>query len=121
LKSPVRRIHKVKTGKTVNETYSDESLELMRDNAGSIRDLSMIDMLASTGMCVGELVKLNCADIDFINRECVVFGKGEKERKVYFDAGTKIHLQLPEQPDRHKSGIVCDASQTSFPSSDQWG
>jgi site-specific recombinase XerD len=93
LKSPVRRIHKVKTGKTVKETYSDESLELMRDNCGSIRDLAMIDLLASTGIRVGELVKLNKSDIDFNNRECIVFGKGEKERKVYFDARAKVHLQ----------------------------
>lgn len=93
LKSPVRRIHKVKTGKTVKETYSDEALELMRDNCGSLRDLAMIDLLASTGMRVGELVKLNRNDIDFDNRECIVFGKGDKERRVYFDARTKIHIQ----------------------------
>jgi site-specific recombinase XerD len=92
LKSPMRRIHKVKTGTTVKETYSDEALELMRDHCGTIRDLAMIDLLASTGMRVGELVGLNRADIDFNNRECVVFGKGDKERKVYFDARTKIHL-----------------------------
>lgn len=93
LKSPVRRIHKVRTGKTVKETYSDESLEIMRDFAGNIRDLALIDLLSSTGMRVGELVKLNRRDIDFENRECIVFGKGDKERKVYFDARTKIHLQ----------------------------
>lgn len=93
LKSPVRRIHKVKTGKTVKETYSDEALELMRDHCGSLRDLAMIDLLASTGMRVGELVKLDRSDIDFSNRECIVFGKGDKERKVYFDARSKIHLQ----------------------------
>lgn len=93
LKSPVRRIHKVRTGKTVKETYSDESLEIMRDFAGNIRDLALIDLLSSTGMRVGELVKLNRGDIDFENRECIVFGKGDKERKVYFDARTKIHLQ----------------------------
>lgn len=93
LKSPVRRIHKVKTGKTVKETYSDEALEQMRDNAGTARDLAMIDLLASTGMRVGEMVKLNRADVDFENRECVVFGKGDRERKVYFDARTKIHLK----------------------------
>lgn len=93
VKSPVRRIHKVKTCKVVKETYSDEALELMRDNAESIRDLAIIDILASTGMRVGELVKLNKDDIDFVNRECVVLGKGNKQRKVYFDARTKIHLQ----------------------------
>lgn len=93
VKSPVRRIHKVKTCKTVKETYSDEALELMRDNSECVRDLAIIDILASTGMRVGELVRLNRADIDFENRECIVLGKGNKQRKVYFDARTKIHLQ----------------------------
>lgn len=93
VKSPVRRIHKVKTCKTVKETYTDEALELMRDHSECERDLAIIDMLASTGMRVGELVKLNKADIDFQNRECIVLGKGNKQRKVYFDARTKIHLQ----------------------------
>lgn len=93
IKSPVRRIHKVKTCKTVKETYSDEFLEIMRDNAESIRDLAMIDLLASTGIRVGELVLINRVDVDFVNRECIVLGKGNKQRKVYFDARTKIHLQ----------------------------
>ena len=93
VKSPVRRIHKVKTCKTVKETYSDEALELMRDNSECLRDLAIIDILASTGMRVGELVRLNRSDIDFENRECIVLGKGNKQRKVYFDARSKIHLQ----------------------------
>lgn len=93
LKSPVRRIHKVKTGTNIKETYSDEALELMRDSCSEVRDLAMIDMLASTGMRVGEMVLLNREDINFNERECVVFGKGDKERIVYFDARTKIHLQ----------------------------
>ena len=93
LKSPVRRIHKVKTGTSIKETYTDETLELMRDSCTELRDLAIIDMLASTGMRVGEMVLLNRADINFNERECVVFGKGDKERIVYFDARTKIHLQ----------------------------
>ena len=93
LKSPVRRIHKVKTGTNIKETYSDEALELMRDNCTELRDLAIIDILASTGMRVGEMVLLNRNDIDFNERECIVFGKGSKERVVYFDARTKIHLK----------------------------
>lgn len=93
LKSPARRIHKIKTDKIVKEVYTDEELEKMRDSTNNIRDLALIDMLASTGMRVGELVKLNKDDIDFQNRECIVFGKGNKERKVYFDARAKIHLE----------------------------
>lgn len=93
MKSPMRRIHKIKTAKVVKETYTDEALEQMRDNCTSSRDLAMIDLLASTGMRVGELVRLNRNDIDFESRECIVFGKGSKERPVYFDARTKIHLK----------------------------
>ena len=93
LKSPVRRIHKVKTATNIKETYTDEDLEKMRDSCTELRDLAIIDMLASTGMRIGEMVLLNKADINFNERECVVFGKGDKERIVYFDAWTKIHLQ----------------------------
>lgn len=93
IKSPVRRIHKVKTASSIKETYSDEDLEKMRDNCEELRDLAMIDILASTGMRVGEMVLLNRDDINFAERECVVFGKGDKERIVYFDARAKLHLQ----------------------------
>lgn len=93
IKSPVRRIHKVKTVSRIKETYSDEDLEKMRDRCEELRDLAIIDMLASTGMRVGEMVLLNRADINFSERECVVFGKGGKERIVYFDAKAKLHLQ----------------------------
>lgn len=93
LKSPIRRIHKVRTGTKVKETFTDENIELLRDNCKQIRDLAMIDLLYSTGIRVGELVNLNIEDINFEERECVVYGKGNKERTVYFDARTKIHLQ----------------------------
>lgn len=92
LKSPMRRIHKIRTKTVVKETISDECIEKMRDSCQEPRDLAIIDLLYSTGIRVGELVRLNIADINFEQRECVVFGKGDKERRVYFDARTKIHL-----------------------------
>mgnify|MGYP001142457030 CR=1 FL=1 len=108
LKSPVRRIHKVKTAKVVKDTYTDEALELMRDSCTTTRDLAIIDLLASSGMRVGEMVMLNREDIDFNERECVVIGKGNKERLVYFDARTKIHLQnyLSERTDANPALFV---------------
>lgn len=92
IKSPVRRIHKVKSSTKVKETYTDEDLERLRDSCKSKRDVALIDLLASTGMRVGELVHLNINDINFEERECVVVGKGSKQRMVYFDARSKIHL-----------------------------
>ena len=93
LKSPMRRIHKIKTNQQVKEVISDEDIERLRDHCSCMRDLAMIDLLYSTGIRVGELVNLNISDVDFESRECVVFGKGGKERRVYFDAKAKLHLQ----------------------------
>lgn len=108
IKSPVRRIKKVKAPSTVKETYTDEELETMRDNVEALRDLVLIDILASTGMRVGELVKLNIEDINFTERECIVLGKGNKERVVYFDARTKIHLKryLENRKDNNKALLI---------------
>ena len=92
LKSPMRRIHKIKTRTVVKNIISDEAIERLREGSENLRDLAMIDLLYSTGIRVGELVNLNIDDVDFEERECVVFGKGDKERKVYFDAKAKIHL-----------------------------
>lgn len=93
IKSPIRRIHKIKTSKIVRETYTDETIEKLRDSCEEIRDLAIIDFLASTGVRVGELVKLDIKDINFEERSCIVFGKGSREREVYFDARTKLHLE----------------------------
>lgn len=93
LKSPIRRIHKVKTKKVVKEIISDENMEVLRDGCYEMRDLAIVDMLASTGIRVGELVNLDIVDLNFEERECVVYGKGDKERRVYFDARTKLHIQ----------------------------
>lgn len=93
LKSPMRRIHKIKTKQQVKEIISDEAIEQLRDHCTCARDLAVIDLLYSTGIRVGELVNLDISDVDFEARECVVFGKGDKERRVYFDAKAKLHLQ----------------------------
>lgn len=92
IKSPARRIHKIRTGRTVKSVYTDEELELLRDSCNNRRDLAIIDFLSSTGVRIGELTKINISDIDFDKRECLVLGKGNKERIVYFDARSKIHM-----------------------------
>ena len=108
VKSPVRRIHKVKTDSLVRETLSDEQLEQMRDKCDNLRDLALLDLLASTGMRVGELVRLNRADLNLLERQCVVFGKGNKERFVYFNARAKIHIEayLRERTDSNPALFV---------------
>lgn len=108
IKSPMRRIHKIKVKQPVKNTISDEAIELLRDNCKCIRDLAMIDLLYSTGIRVGELVNLNIADVNLEERECVVFGKGDKERRVYFDARTKLHLKkyISERKDSNPALFV---------------
>ena len=108
IKSPIRRIHKIRTGSKVKETLSEECIEKLRDSCLHIRDLAMIDLLYSTGIRVGELVNLNIGDINFEERECIVYGKGNKQRKVYFDAKAKVHLKryLEERNDCNEALFV---------------
>ena len=108
MKNPVKRIHRVKTGRVVKEVLSDEHIETLRDNCDNPRYLAILDLLISTGMRVGELVTLNITDINFNERECVVFGKGESQRVVYFDAKTKLHLiqYLESRTDNNKALFV---------------
>lgn len=108
LKSPVRRIHKVKTTKVIKETLTDENLEVLRDTCDNLRNLVIVEMLASTGVRVGELVLLNRDDIDFNERSCIVLGKGNSEREVYFDARTKLHLMqyLEQREDDNQALFV---------------
>lgn len=108
LKSPMKRIHKIKTKTVVKNVISDEGIEKLRDNCSSIRDLAIIDLLYSTGIRVGELVNLNIDDIDLDGRECVVYGKGDKERRVYFDAKAKVHLReyIESRKDNNKALFV---------------
>lgn len=108
IKSPVRRIHKVKSAKTVKSILSDEEIEVLRDNCKEVRDLALVEILTSTGIRVGELVKINREDIDFHERSCIVMGKGNKEREVYFDARSKLHLKqyLQSRTDENKALFV---------------
>ena len=108
IKSPVRRIHKIKTATILKETLTDENIEKLRDECENIRDLCLIELLISTGMRVGEIVNLNINDINFEERSCIVLGKGNKQREVYFDAKTKLHLQnyLNKRKDTNKALFV---------------
>ncbi len=108
IKSPMRRIHRIRVKQPVKNTISDEDIELLRDNCKCTRDLAIIDLLYSTGIRVGELVNLDISDINFEERECIVYGKGDKERQVYFDARTKLHLgkYISERTDNNPALFV---------------
>jgi integrase/recombinase XerD len=108
IKSPVRRIHKIRTKQVVKEVISDENIEILREGCANIRDLAIVDLLLTTGIRVGELVNLDIKDIDFEERQCIVYGKGNKERQVYFDARTKLHLKeyISSRKDNNKALFV---------------
>ncbi|WP_429993991.1 tyrosine-type recombinase/integrase, partial [Mycoplasmopsis bovis] len=86
----IRWIKKVKAPITIKETYSDEELETIKSGISTKRDVAIVNLLSSTGMGIGELVNLNISDVNFYERECLVLGKGNKQRIVYFDARSKL-------------------------------
>ena len=94
IKSPMRRIHKIKTPTVIKPALSDEQIEVIRKSASQDkRNIAIIDMLLSSGIRVSELIGLNRSSIDLNSRSCIVFGKGAKQRETYFDVRTKIELE----------------------------
>lgn len=109
LKSPMRRIKAIKTPTKVKTTFTSEQVERMREEAACMRDLAIIDLLTTTGMRVSELVGLDRDDFDIEKRECVVMGKGNKERTVYFDDRAKMHLTayFATRADDNVAAFIC--------------
>ena len=92
LKSPVKRIGNIKVDKVIKKPFSITETEKLRIGCETLRLRAMLEFLLSTGVRVGELVKLNINDIDMSDRSCIVFGKGAKQREVFFNERTLIHL-----------------------------
>ena len=93
LKDPCAAVNKIRADKIIKNPYSDEEMELMREAAKNLREKAIIEVLYSTGMRIGELEKLNKDDIDFVNGKAIVFGKGAKEREVYFNVKAQLALK----------------------------
>ena len=91
--NPASRLMKIKAEKKVKTIITDEQLELLKIYCKNDRDIAMIDLLYASGIRVGELTELNIENIDFEKKEIVVHGKGNKQRTVYFNGGTKVRLQ----------------------------
>lgn len=93
MKSPMRRIHKIRADKTIKSPFTDDEAEQIKDSCFDEREEAVIGLLLSTGMRVGELSRLKIKDISLDLMECVVLGKGAKERIVYFDSATKLKIE----------------------------
>lgn len=93
MKNPVKKIKRIKVDKTIKKPFTDEDIVKLRDATLNLRDLTIVDLLYSSGVRVSELCSLNTDDINLVNKEGIVFGKGAKERIIYFDARTKVHIQ----------------------------
>ena len=109
LKSPMKRIHRIKTPIVLKPAFSDEQIEVIRKTAAqNNRDIAIIDILLSSGIRVSELVRLNRSSINLNSRTCVVFGKGSKQRETYFDVRTKIELEnyLKTRKDKNRALFV---------------
>lgn len=91
-KNPMLRIKKVKQDKKIKKPFSDKELERIREAAKSKRDKAIVEFLLSTGCRVSEVVNLDLEHINFAKNECIVMGKGNKERKVYISEKSMYYL-----------------------------
>lgn len=92
-RNPMKRIPTIKTPKTIQHPFTVEDMERLRMECRRERDLAIMEFLYSTGVRVSEAVKLDRDQINFSEGECVVFGKGAKEREVFINPRACIHLR----------------------------
>ena len=92
-KNPLVNLGAIKTPKVQKMVFSEVDMEKMRQSCKTIRDKAIICFLASSGCRVGELVKVKKEDVDLEKLECIVHGKGNKERVVYLDNVTAMFIK----------------------------
>ena len=93
-RNPARRLKRVKVPQKIKKPYTAEEREHLKDIAKTERDLAIMELLYSTAGRIGEVVAINRKDVDFYNKEIVIWGqKGKKERTVYLTDGCIYHLK----------------------------
>lgn len=109
-KDPTLTIKKIKFDKLIKKPFSESELEQLRASMKSTRDKAILEFLFSTGARVSEVAALNKADVDFVKEQCIVFGKGHKERYVYLNAKCIFWLQryLSERNDQNEALFVSE-------------
>lgn len=93
IKNPMLAIHRIKSDKTLKLPFTEDDLERIRDACESSREVALVDFLYCTGARVSEAANSDIADFNFQTMEGYVYGKGGKERMVYLDTRTKIHIE----------------------------
>ena len=106
--NPVRRIGSLMLERTIKKPFSQEELEALRVNCGSLRDRALMEFLYSTGVRVSELVALNVQDIEMGKQELIVYGKGSKERRVYLTDNAKFYLKRYLRERSNQAGITME-------------
>ena len=99
--NPMLLVEPIKHKECVKKPLDDSEIEMLRINCKKKRDLAIVNLFLDTGIRVSELCGLKLENVDFTRLSCVVLGKGNKEREVYFSGKTAIHIKeyLKERKD----------------------
>ena len=109
-RNPCRNIKKIKFEEKERKPLSAIELEELRNACNSIRDKALVEFMYSTGCRVSEVVNMNKADVNFENKEVVLFGKGNKHRTAYLNAKAELALKsyLEIRTDDNEALFVSD-------------
>ena len=109
-KSPMRKIRNIKTNKYIRKALTPEELEMLRDACLSQRDKAIVEFFYSTGCRLDEAQQLDKKHIDWSTGKITVLGKGKKERIVFLNAKSKVHLwkYIELRSDNNDALFVCE-------------
>lgn len=115
--NPVANLGAIKYAKKEKDVFSETDIEKMKFGCSSIRDRAIICFLKATGCRISEMTQLNRNDVDLNKLECIVLGKGNKERTVYLDsvAGMVLDCYLKSRSDNAPALFVGKGSERLTP------
>lgn len=115
-KNPMKRVEKIRTKKIQRKPFTEDEMEQLRIASRTNRNKAIIEFLFSTACRVSEVSALNRTDVDFIQREVIVLGKGNKERKVFLSPRCVAVLKtyIDERKDKHPALFVSDFGRAKF-------
>lgn len=106
--NPTVNVGIIKCRKEIRLPYSAVEIEKLKDSCTTIRDRTIVNFLLSTGARISEVCALDICDIDFDKKECIVLGKGDKERDVFLNDVCVVSLKeyLASRTDKNNALFV---------------
>lgn len=92
--NPCLKVAKIKNDTVRDTPFSKTEEEKLYQSCSNVRDRALLEVLFATGCRVSEIVNANISDVNFLEKQITVIGKGNKRRTVCISEKALYYLYL---------------------------